>query len=168
MGSPIGPARRQATTISLPARELLQANSDQAIFFLCLVWISLIVQIHINLSACARCLGPLCPQNSRVRRRWISFCAVQVLPVVPEQNLRIQVDIHLLCTCVCWSVFTVAQKPVWNDTASVDPHRIVLVSSLDNKRESADLPLAPWYVLWVDSAGCRDPLIILKTCEDWC
>lgn len=44
-----------------------------------------------------------------------------------------------------YSVFTVAQKPVWNETTSVDPHRIVLVSSLDNKRESVDLPLAPWY-----------------------
>lgn len=44
-----------------------------------------------------------------------------------------------------YSVFTVAQKPMWNETTSVDPHRIVLVASLDNKRESSDLPLAPWY-----------------------
>lgn len=44
-----------------------------------------------------------------------------------------------------YSVFTVAQKPVWNETTSVEPHRIILTASLDNKRESATLPLAPWY-----------------------
>lgn len=46
---------------------------------------------------------------------------------------------------VPYSTFTVSEVHVSTNPTYLDPHVIVLESSIDNRVEPEDLPLAPWY-----------------------
>ena len=44
-----------------------------------------------------------------------------------------------------YSVFTVENIMISSSNSYADPHIVTLHAALDNRMESEDLPLAPWY-----------------------